>query len=262
MSAEPSMLHLVEIIARLRGKNGCPWDRKQTPDSIIRYMIEEVYELAEAIEVGRPDQIRDELGDVLFHILFLIRMFEEKGHFGLEDVLQAISAKMVRRHPHVFGTAQVRDSEDVVRRWHDIKRQENSHRSGQSLMDTIPNRLPSLMRAYKLSARAAAAEFDWETLEDVVSKLEEELTEFKAALASGAPPSVNEELGDMLFTLVNVARLAGIHPDTALGASNRKFEKRFRRLEEMVAASGRDFDAVPQKEKDALWDVVKDREPD
>jgi tetrapyrrole methylase family protein/MazG family protein len=256
------MQRLVEIIARLRGKNGCPWDRRQTPDSIVRYMVEEVYELAEAIASDRPDHIRDELGDVLFHVLFLVRMYEEKGQFRLDDVLQAISAKMIRRHPHVFGTAEARDSAEVVRRWHAIKRQENGHRSGQSLMDTIPHRLPSLMRAYKLSARAAAAEFDWETLEDVVIKLEEEMAEFKSALASGPPSSVKDELGDMLFTLVNVARLAGIHPDTALGASNRKFEKRFRRLEELVAASGRELDAVPQKEKDALWNAVKDEEPD
>ena len=204
MSTKAAIDRLVDIIVRLRGGNGCPWDRQQTPGSMIRYMIEEVYELAEAVDTGNPDDIRDELGDVLFHILFMARMFEEKEDFGIDDVLRTIAAKMVRRHPHVFGSGEVKDSDDVVRKWHEIKRSESSGRAGQSVLDSVPSRLPALMRAYKISARAARSRFDWNTLDDVLKKLEEELAEFKAALAEGNALSVNDELGDMFFTLVSI----------------------------------------------------------
>jgi MazG family protein len=224
---------------------------------MVRFMLEEAYELAEAVEAEEVDHICEELGDVLFHVLFVARMQEECAAFTLADVCRAISEKMVRRHPHVFGSTQVADSGEVVRNWRRIKQTEKNHAARQSVLDGVPHGAPALMRALAVSEKAARARFDWDGVQGVLVKLEEELAELRAALRGGEPKQVAEEIGDVLFTLVNVARLAGHHPETALAASVRKFEQRFRRMEEAIVAAGRELTAVPQSEKDLIWDTVK-----
>jgi MazG family protein len=252
-----AMDELIRIIERLRGPNGCPWDREQSSSSIVGFLLEEAYELADAIASGSGAQMCEELGDVLFHILFLAQMHAEKGQFDLEDVCRGISAKMKRRHPHVFGSASVADSSEVVRNWQRIKRVEKGAGQRSSVLDAVPTGLPALLRAYAVSQRAARARFDWQDLSGVLEKLREELAEFTAAVGRRDAAQVALEFGDVLFTLVNVARFSGVHPETALAVAVQKFERRFRQMEQIVADSGRDLESIPQSEKDRIWDTVK-----
>lgn len=251
------MDELIRIVAVLRGPGGCPWDREQSPCSMVRFLLEEAYELAEAVESDDIENSCEELGDVLFHVLFIARMHAERAAFTLEDVCRAVSEKMIRRHPHVFGSARVADSGEVVRNWRRIKQTEKHHETRQSALDGVPAGAPALTRALAVSEKAARARFDWADVQGALAKLEEELAELRAALQGGLPQHAAEEIGDALFTLVNVARLAGHHPETALAGSVRKFEQRFRRMEQAVAASGRELTAVPQSEKDLIWETVK-----
>ncbi len=256
---------LIEIIKTLRGKNGCPWDKKQTARSMAVYLIEEMYELTDAISSDDPDAICEELGDVLFHILFIVRLFQEKNQFGLAEVFDRISKKMIRRHPHVFGDKQVENTEDVKRQWHEIKQEEKKEKQETSVLDSIPISLPALMRSYRISERAARMGFDWENLWSVMEKAQEEWHEFKSEIA-GSPddkpynPEVAMEFGDILFTLVNVARFAHIHPETALSDATRKFEKRFKYMEQTCAKDGKSFESIPRKQKEYLWNIAKAQE--
>jgi nucleoside triphosphate diphosphatase len=252
-----AMADLLRIIERLRAPDGCPWDREQTPRSVVRYLLEEAYELADAVASDAAENICEELGDVLFHVLFVARMHAEAGAFTLADVCRAISDKMVRRHPHVFGSTTVAGSDEVVRNWRRIKQDEKRHHQRQSVLDSVPASLPSLMRAFAVSERAAGARFDWQDVDGVLAKLAEEVAEFREALSRGMPEEVCEEFGDMLFTLVNVGRLAGVHPETALAGAARKFEKRFRQMEKVIGDSGRQLESVPQSEKDRIWESIK-----
>jgi tetrapyrrole methylase family protein/MazG family protein len=258
--ATAAMEELVHIIERLRGPSGCPWDREQSAPSMVRFLIEEAYELADAIASGHVEHIREELGDVLFHILFITQMHSEKGQFDLEQVCREIGAKMKRRHPHVFGAVRVTDSAEVVRNWQEIKRGEKDAGSPGSALDAVPAGLPGLMRAYAVSERAARVRFDWEGLPGVLAKLQEELAEFTAAAERNDTAQAALEFGDILFTMVNVARFGGVHPETALGAAVQKFERRFRRMEAIVAGSGRDLASLPQTEKERIWEAVKSEE--
>jgi MazG family protein len=251
------MAALIRVIDALRGPNGCPWDREQSPGSMVRYLLEEAYELAEAVAAEDVENSCEELGDVLFHVLFIARMHEERAAFTLADVCRAISEKMIRRHPHVFGSAQVADSGEVVRNWKRIKQAEKNHATRQSVLDGVPGGAPALMRALAVSEKAARARFDWDDVQGVLATLEEELSELRAALRGGTPQQVAEEIGDALFTLVNVARLAGHHPEAALAGSVRKFDRRFRRMEQAIAAAGRDLTSMPQAEKELVWETVK-----
>ena len=248
---------LIRVIERLRGPGGCPWDREQTPRSIVRYLLEEAYELADAIESEDAASVREELGDVLFHVLFLARMYAEKDEFDLEGVCRVIAAKMKRRHPHVFGSTQVADSAEVVRNWQQIKQKEKDPDARASVLDSVPASLPGLMRAYAISERAAAAQFDWDGLDGVLQKLEEELAEFRAASDRNDADQIALELGDILFTLVNVARFSGVHPEAALVGAVKKFERRFRAMEKIISDSGRDLESVSQEEKDRIWEGIK-----
>ena len=252
---------LIRVIETLRGPGGCPWDREQTPRSMARFLLEEAYELADAVESDTPPAVQEELGDVLFHVLFLAQMHAEAGQFDLDGVCRAIADKMRRRHPHVFGTTQVADSAEVVRNWQEIKRNEKENGRRESVLDAVPAGMPGLLRAYSVSERAARARFDWKDLSAVMEKLEEELAEFRAAAAAGDAEQTSREFGDILFTLVNVARFSGVHPESALTASVRKFERRFRDLEKAAAAGGQAVADVPQEEKDRIWDEIKRREP-
>jgi MazG family protein len=258
--ATAAMDALIQIIERLRSPDGCPWDREQSPRSMVRFLIEEAYELADAITAGHAEHVCEELGDVLFHILFIAQMYAEKGQFDLDQVCREISAKMQRRHPHVFGSESVADSSEVVRNWQQIKRTEKEPGLRPSALDAVPAGLPGLMRAYAVSERAARARFDWEDLPAVLAKLQEELAEFTAAAGGKDVDEVTLEFGDILFTLVNVARFSGVHPETALTAAVQKFERRFRRMEAVITNSGQDLESVPQSEKDRIWDAVKSEE--
>ena len=253
---------VIRLIETLRGENGCPWDRKQTPRSLSIYLVEEVFELADAIESGDAAAVCEELGDVLFQILFIARLFEETGHFTIEDAAELIAKKMVRRHPHVFGDEHPQNTDEIRLRWHQIKKREKNRTPAQSILDSIPTKLPALMRAYRVSERAARTGFDWDDLDGVLRKTEEEWAELNAELAEKDPGGGNRdrtalELGDVLFTMVNVARLAGIHPETALNRSISKFERRFRYMEQTVAESGRELESIGRDELDRLWDTAK-----
>ena len=254
---------VIDLIETLRGKNGCPWDRKQTPQTILAYLLEETYELMDAVESDEPEEICGELGDVLFHIFFLISLFNEKGYFGIKDVVDQNVEKMIRRHPHVFANDSVDSADDVRKKWYKIKMEEKNASSATSILDSIPASLPALMRAYRISERAARTGFDWEDLSGVMEKVEEEWSELKAELQRQKESGENRhhlalEFGDILFTLVNVARFANFHPETALRDATNKFEKRFRRMEKRIANSQRDIRSVSQKEKDTLWEEAKD----
>ncbi len=254
---------IIDLIKTLRGDKGCPWDQKQTPRSISLYLIEEVYELVDAIESNRCEEISEELGDVLFQIMFVMCLFEEQGMFSLKDVITKNIEKMTRRHPHVFSDTKVDGPEAVKEQWHRIKLQEKPKEDGDaSILDTIPVHLPALMRAYRISDRASQTGFDWSHISEVIRKVEEELSELKAALAmdNGNVKKIDAmtlEIGDLLFTLVNLSRFAKIHPETALTAAVRKFEKRFRFMEQVILKRGDEMASVGQQEKDLIWEIAK-----
>jgi MazG family protein len=253
---------IIELIERLRGENGCPWDRKQTPKTIAVYLIEEVYELVDAIESGDPNRVCEELGDVLFHILFLAGLFREMGHFDIKDVVDSNVEKMTRRHPHVFDGKRVDSVEEVRARWHQIKKEEKNLAKKVSILDSVPAGFPALMRAYRISERAAETGFDWNDISDVMQKVEEEWSELKVVLEREYRAPTDKDLlalefGDVLFTLVNVARFAHIHPETALRNSTKKFESRFKYIENLIAESQRIIESLSQREMDELWEEAK-----
>ena len=252
-----SIESLIRLVETLRGDNGCPWDRQQTPRSISVYLTEEIYELIDAIESDDSDRVCEELGDVLFHILFIARIYEENHLFDIGRVAGMIAAKMIRRHPHVFGSDRVDSTRQIRKRWHEIKKEEKKQDPDGSILDAVPVQLPALMRAYRVSERAAGVGFDWTDIEAVMEKVKEEWEELQQAGADNDRQQVAVEFGDLLFTLVNLARFLRVHPETALTASTRKFEERFRRMEKIVAEQGQDVSRTPQVELDAIWDAVK-----
>ena len=261
---------MIRLIERLRGENGCPWDRKQTPRTLAVYLIEEVYELVDAIESNSPEDVCEELGDVLFQILFMAHLYQKAGHFDLQDVARRNTDKMIRRHPHVFGQETAATSEEVRQRWHTIKMTEKNHDVNAGLLDSVPSGLPALIRAYRISERAARAGFDWDAISGVMEKVEEEWAEFKSEVdklpQSGPQPDskaqekLSLEFGDVLFTLVNVARFAKLHPETSLADSTRKFEKRFKHMEQALSQNGRQLDAVSHTELNNFWEKAKKAE--
>jgi MazG family protein len=235
---------LNKLIDTLRGENGCPWDKKQTPRSMSVYLVEEIYELLEAIESGNTDDICEELGDVLFHILFIAKLFQEMGSFNIDDAASVNKEKMIRRHPH---------------QWHRIKMNEKTHSGNKSILDSIPSGLPALRRAYRISERAARVGFDWNNISGVMQKVEEEWSELKTELNKSDKNQESSaiEIGDVIFTLVNVARFARIHPENALADSIKKFENRFKYMEKVILKSGRKIESVSQGEMNELWEEAK-----
>jgi len=250
---------LIKLVETLRGKDGCPWDKKQTPLTISVYLVEEIYELVDAIESGNPDEVCEELGDVLFHILFLVSLFQEMGRFNIQDVVRVITEKMIRRHPHVFGNDSVTGPDEVRHRWHRIKMKEKNNARTTSTLDSVPKKLPALMRAYRISERAAGTGFDWTDISGVVQKVEEEWSEFKAKLSGTDPDGLAMEFGDILFTLVNVARFSHFHPETALTGSIKKFEKRFKYMENVLSENEKSLESISHKEMDTLWEEAKNK---
>jgi tetrapyrrole methylase family protein/MazG family protein len=263
--------NLVELMERLRSPNGCPWDREQTYASLAPMLLEEAYEAFEAVEEareGRPDELRDELGDLLFQIIFYAQVARERGDFSIADVTEAIHEKMVRRHPHVFGDTSAADTATVLRNWEAMKQDERraagkSERE-ESLLDGVSSKAPALMEAHQLSTKAARVGFDWERLEDIFAKLEEEMGELRAAIQTHASSNteadharVREELGDLLFAVTNIARHLKVEPEAALKLTNRKFRRRFGFIEKKLQAQGRTFEAATLDEMEALWQEAK-----
>ncbi|MCB2145772.1 MAG: nucleoside triphosphate pyrophosphohydrolase [Deltaproteobacteria bacterium] len=257
-----SIARLEALIETLRGKNGCPWDKKQTPETMARYLVEEVYELVDAIISKDAAAICEEAGDVLFQLLFVINLFRESGTFGLTDVVEKNIEKMIRRHPHVFGDVTAKTPEKVSENWDKIKLEEKGA-GRHSVLGSIPQSLPALLRASMVSERAAKTGFDWDDISGVMAKTMEEWGEFSTEVnhpdgGSGSDTAAME-FGDILFTMVNVARFARIHPETALIRSIQKFEKRFNYMEEKAIEAGRDIDNLPLREMHNLWDEAKNK---
>ncbi len=256
-SSESGIERLLSVVARLRGDGGCPWDREQTLDSLRKYLVEECYELVDAIDGGGIDQHLDELGDVLLQVVLQSEIRKEEKNFCFDDVAHHLSDKLVRRHPHVFGDLKVDRSEEVVRNWVAIKSKEKNNREDKSIADGIPRHLPSLQRAYKIQERASRVGFDWDDIEDVIAKVDEELEEVREALASGDAELFKEELGDLLFAAVNLSRFEKVDPNAALDGASSKFVARFSEVERRIIASGRSMSDCTLGELDAEWDAVK-----
>lgn len=263
MALQQAFTRAVEIMAQLRAPRGCPWDREQTFDSIRRYTLEETYEVLDAIENRDWNGLNDELGDLLLQVLFYAEMAQEAGHFQLVDVLENLSAKLIRRHPHVFaGRAGVENSQQVLANWEEIKKQERTERKGPnaaSLLQDIPRNLPALMEASKLGSKASSVGFDWQSAAPVFDKLEEELRELRCSVADDDQAGKEEEIGDVLFTVVNLARKLGVQPEMALRATNAKFRRRFADMESSAIASGT-LREMSSEELEGLWIAAKHRE--
>lgn len=263
---------LVELMQKLRSPEGCPWDREQTYATLAPMLLEEAYEAFEAVEEareGQPNELRDELGDLLFQIVFYAQVAKEQGDFSINDVTAAIHAKMVRRHPHVFGEVDATDTATVLRNWEAMKQEERQAAgktaSDESLLDGVSSKAPALMEAHQLSTKAARVGFDWKRLEDIFAKLEEEIGELRAAIQTHASSSdeadhirVREELGDLLFAATNIARHLKVEPEAALKLTNRKFRRRFGYIERKLRARGQAFAATTLDEMEALWLEAKD----
>ncbi|GBE34675.1 nucleoside triphosphate pyrophosphohydrolase [bacterium BMS3Bbin06] len=249
---------LVSIMDRLRDKNGCPWDREQTRESLKPFLIEEAYELLEAIEENSPEKIREEIGDLLFQLIFHARISEELGEFDIRDVLDSITEKMISRHPHVFGNLNLESTEEVVQRWEEHKKREGKLRD--SVLEGVPRALPSLLRAQRVQERASRVGFDWKEAGGVLEKIEEELEEFREAVRSGEGKRMEEELGDLLFSIVNLSRFVNINPEEALRRTTDRFIRRFRYIETGARAMGRKLDELSLEEMDRLWEEAKEKE--
>jgi ATP diphosphatase len=250
---------LKRIMVRLRDPvGGCPWDVEQTFATIAPYTLEEAYEVADAIDRGDFDDLRSELGDLLFQVIFHARMAEEKGFFAFDDVAAAIADKLERRHPHVFGEEAARpDGASQKLRWEDIKAAERAEKAQHGVLDDVPVGLPALHRAAKLTKRAARVGFDWPSTDEVFAKLEEEIAELKAEIAAGDARKAAEEMGDLLFVVANLARKLGVEPEDALRGANAKFVRRFHFIEAELAKEGRTPDQSDLAEMDGLWDAAK-----
>ena len=226
---------LIALVEFLRGEHGCPWDKKQTPKTMLIYLIEEMYELVDAIESDRVEEVREELGDVLFHIVFITRLFQETGDFSIYDVARDITEKMIRRHPHVFGTARLKNTDEIRQNWHQIKQNEKKHARKESVLDSVPVKLPALMRAYRIGERTARCGFKGEDRQHLLDRLNSEFEQLKQSIEHTQKDRIEYNFGSLLFSLVNLARLLSIHPETALSGAVKAFEKRFRQMEKGVS---------------------------
>ncbi|MBQ2135132.1 MAG: nucleoside triphosphate pyrophosphohydrolase [Phascolarctobacterium sp.] len=256
--ADVDVQPLVDVIRTLREPGGCPWDIEQTHQSIRSNFIEEVYEYIEAVDNEDIAGMREELGDVLMQVVFHARMAEEAGNFDLQEVIDEVVDKLIRRHPHVFGDTEVSGSAEVLVNWDAIKKQEKTER--KSALDGIAQGLPALLRAYKIQSKAAKVGFDWQDIEPVWEKVQEELGEFQEALASGDKVAAEKELGDVLFAIVNYARHHKIEPEVALEGTNNRFTSRFLFVEEQVHNSGKNWQDFTLDELDKFWDEAKKQE--
>lgn len=269
---------LVRLMARLRAPGGCPWDREQDSRTLRTYLLEETYEVLDAIERDDPAALKDELGDLLLQVLFHAQIAAERGQFNIDDVLTELHGKLVRRHPHVFGSTEASTANQVKVNWEALKAAEreahpDAPREGNSVLAGVSRNLPAQLEAYQLTRRASQVGFDWERLEDVLTKLNEEVEELRRSVAAGDPASaqgapagqaadcLEGEVGDLLFVAVNVARFLGVDPELALRRTNRKFVERFQEIERELARQGKRLQDATLEEMDALWERSKQREP-
>jgi len=243
---------LVEIIARLRAPDGCPWDRKQTHASLRENLLAECYEVLEALDEGDTGKLCDELGDLLMQIVLHAQVAAEAGEFELGDVVKGINNKLIHRHPHVFGSEKVRDAEEVAHNWESLKREERE--ADTSILESVPSHMPALGYSQEIQRRVARDGFDWEDVDGVIDKLAEEVAEYNQA---GSQEERGQEFGDLLFTLVNVARRQGIDSEAALREANRRFYRRFTYMEELCRQRGLGFDRLSFDEQNALWEEAK-----
>ncbi len=241
-------------MARLRGPDGCPWDREQTHQSIRHNLIEECYEALDALDAGKMDEFRDELGDLLLQVVFHAQMAQDAGRFDFNDVAKSISDKLVRRHPHVFGKQTAKDSLAVLAQWEAIKKKE---KNSDSIVAELPKHLPALLKADKVQRKVARVGFDWKDVDGVLAKVEEELREVKSALAAGSREQFEEELGDLLFAAVNLARFEGLQAEELLNRTIRKFTARFQQVEREVHRRGKRLEDSTLAELDAIWESAK-----
>ena len=250
---------LLGIMDRLRDPGGCPWDREQTFQTLTGYLLEEAYEVVDAAGRTDPAKLREELGDLLLQIVFMARIARENEWFSIDDVCAKIAEKMIRRHPHVFGSTRVDGAEDVVRNWEDIKQEERHGHPEASALDGIPAALPALLKAFRMTEKAAALGFDWQRSTDVIAKLKEEVGELETELKRGddGRERVRSELGDVLFAMANLARHLGVEPETALQLSNRKFMSRFRAMEADARADGASLRDLSLDDQESLWNRAK-----
>lgn len=254
---------LVDIMARLRGPDGCPWDREQTIESLRGFVLEETYEVLDAIDRGDHDALRGEIGDLLFEGVFLAQVESDAGRFSVADCLRSISQKLVRRHPHIFerSTSQIRTAGQVVEQWEQIKaREQKDAGERRSLLGGVPKSLPSLLRAHEIGTRVAAVGFDWARTSEVVDKIEEEVAELRQAVAGEGRARAEEEMGDLLFSIANLARKLGIEPESALRKANQKFSVRFEQLERAFEARGGSVHGATLEQMEAEWGIVKSAE--
>ncbi len=254
---------LVALQARLRAPGGCPWDREQTHDSLRRYLLEETHEVLDAIDSGDTVNLAEELGDLLLQIVFHAELARESGRFNIGDVIEHVHAKMVRRHPHVFGTSKASTSTEVLTNWEQIKAEERglkvntSKVSPDSILDGVPRTLPALLEAQQLTSKAAKVGFDWKNAKDILSKIQEEIAEVNVELDRNERQNIEEEIGDLFFTCVNLARFVGLDAELSLKKSNRKFIKRFHQMERAAAATGRPLASLSSEELEELWVAAK-----
>jgi MazG family protein len=257
---------LVQLIARLRAPGGCPWDREQTHESLKPMMLEEAYEVVEAIDEGDDEELIGELGDLLLQVVFHSQIADEESRFTVAEVIDRISTKMIRRHPHVFGEDTAQTSDEVLRNWEAIKEAELQEKGKKdddgSMLDSVSTRLPAVMEAFQMTTKVSRVGFDWPDVPSVLEKLDEEVAELKEAVTAEQPnhQEIAGEVGDLLFVAVNVARLLGVDPESALKTSNRKFRRRFRYIEDRLREQGRKPADSDHVEMDALWDEAKLKE--
>lgn len=244
---------LIKIMARLRAKDGCPWDRAQTHSSLKKHIIEEAYELCDAIDSKNPEKLKDELGDFLFQVIFQAQIAKERGIFDMNDVLRASTEKMLNRHPHVFGRHRAKGPDDAYRHWQSRKEQEKAYKGRKSILDGVPKTLPALIKAQKVSRRAAHQGFDWPDVKFVVDKVHEELEEVKAEIKSGDKRRLAEEIGDLLFVIVILSRFGGVDAEEALHNATKKFARRYKNIERAVKKRGKKINECGFEELYRLW---------
>ncbi len=249
---------LLDIIKKLRAPDGCPWDREQTPSSVKKYVVEEAYELLDAIDQAKPVKVAEELGDLFFMLLFVCSMYEEHGAFKLADVLKGAAQKMVRRHPHIFECVKVSGTQDVIKNWQTIKSKEAADKGEKhSVLGNLPRSMPALQRAFRLGERASRIGFDWDDAKGVLEKIGEEEEELRRAMEQNQTDAIGMEIGDLLFTLANLARKLGINPEEALQKTNNRFVRRFHAMESHFRDQGKDLGSCSLDDMNVAWEHAK-----
>ncbi|MBT3513729.1 MAG: nucleoside triphosphate pyrophosphohydrolase [Nitrospina sp.] len=254
-----SFSKLIKITDTLMGEDGCPWDKVQTRESLKPYLVEETYEVLEALDTNDPEKIKDELGDLLYQILFHSKISSMNGEFDFRDVLNNLSEKMVRRHPHVFKTKELNTPDQVVEQWEEIKKNEKGQANKKSILDNIPKNLPSLIRAQKIQKKATKEGFDWDQINDVFEKLDEEVIEFKEAVLQKKNVDIKNEIGDIIFVITNIAKFYKVDAEEALRSTNNKFIKRFQYIEKKIQEKGKVLKDCPLEEMEFYWQEAKNK---